>query len=76
MIVIGLTGLTARGAAFAALCDHALIAPHAWTPRIQEGHVAMGHAFCELVERSLFDTGRERSGKRAARGGAARARRR
>ena len=52
MTVIGMTG--AKGHAFAALCDHALITPHASTPRIQEGHVAMGHALCELIERSLF----------------------
>ena len=52
MVVIGMTG--ARGRAFAARCDHALVTPHDSTPRIQEGHIAMGHALCELVERSLF----------------------
>jgi D-sedoheptulose 7-phosphate isomerase len=52
MSVIGFTG--ARGAKFAAECDVALITPSTSTPRIQEGHVAMGHALCELVERALF----------------------
>ncbi|HEV2105020.1 MAG TPA: SIS domain-containing protein, partial [Candidatus Eisenbacteria bacterium] len=52
MTVIGMTG--ARGGAFAAQCDIALVTPHAATPRIQEGHIAMGHAFCLLVERALF----------------------
>jgi D-sedoheptulose 7-phosphate isomerase len=52
MTVIGMTGLAGRR--FAAQCDHALVTPSASTPRIQEGHIAMGHALCELVERALF----------------------
>ena len=52
MIVIGFTGL--KGKAFAARCDHALVTPHALTPRVQEGHIAMGHALCQVVERALF----------------------
>jgi D-sedoheptulose 7-phosphate isomerase len=51
MTVIGMTG--AKGAAFAARCDLALVTPDAATPRVQEGHIAMGHALCELVERAL-----------------------
>ena len=51
MTVIGMTGL--KGRDFAAECDVALITPHALTPRVQEGHITMGHAFCELVERAL-----------------------
>ena len=58
MIVIAMTGLKGRGPAFAAMCDLAMVSPHLSTPRIQEGHLAMGHAFCELVERSLFGHGR------------------
>jgi D-sedoheptulose 7-phosphate isomerase len=52
MSVIGFTG--AKGVEFAAMCDFALITPNGVTPRIQEGHVAMGHALCELVERAMF----------------------
>lgn len=52
MVVIGMTG--SRGTGFARRCDHALLTPHDSTPRIQEGHVAMGHALCELIERALF----------------------
>ena len=55
MVVIGMTGLKAQGTPFAAQCDLVLVSPHASTPRVQEGHVAMGHAFCELVERSMFE---------------------
>jgi len=53
MQVIGMTG--AKGADFAAACDYALITPSFVTPRIQEGHLAMGHALCELIERALFE---------------------
>ncbi|MCE9627865.1 MAG: SIS domain-containing protein [Candidatus Eisenbacteria bacterium] len=52
MHVIGMTG--AKGTEFAALCDVALITPSASTPNIQEGHIAMGHAFCLIVERTMF----------------------
>jgi D-sedoheptulose 7-phosphate isomerase len=64
MIVIGMTG--ARGGRFAALCDYALVTPSDVTPRIQEGHIAMGHTLCELAERALFGGA---SAGPAARGG-------
>ena len=60
MTVVGMTG--AKGADFAALCDVALITPHTVTPNIQEGHIAMGHAFCLIVERALFPQGRPGGG--------------
>jgi len=55
MTVIGMTG--AKGAEFAAMCDVALVTPSASTPNIQEGHIAMGHAFCLVVERAMFPDG-------------------
>ena len=55
LTVVGMTG--AKGAGFAATCDVALITPSESTPNIQEGHIAMGHAFCLLVERTLFPGG-------------------
>jgi D-sedoheptulose 7-phosphate isomerase len=51
MVVIGFTGR--KGTKFAAQCDYALVTPDDATPRIQEGHIAMGHALCELVEREM-----------------------
>ncbi len=62
MVVIGLTG--PAGARFAARCDIALITPAASTPHVQEGHIVMGHAVCELVERALFGQGRGGPAKR------------
>jgi D-sedoheptulose 7-phosphate isomerase len=55
MTVIGMTG--AHGGEFAAMCDVALVTPSAVTPHIQEGHIAMGHAFCLIVENSMFPGG-------------------
>jgi D-sedoheptulose 7-phosphate isomerase len=52
MTVIGMTGPSGRR--FAARCDHALVAPGRITPRIQEAHIVLGHALCELVERAMF----------------------
>jgi D-sedoheptulose 7-phosphate isomerase len=59
MIVVGFTGL--KGRRFAALCDHALVTPSDSTPRVQEGHIAMGHTICQLVEQGLFPPKRPRS---------------
>jgi len=57
-----------RGRRFAALCDHALVTPSDVTPRIQEGHIVMGHTVCELVERALFaGSGVNRANAAAAR---------
>jgi D-sedoheptulose 7-phosphate isomerase len=73
MTVIGMTGM--KGQRFARLCDHALVTPNASTPRIQEGHLAMGHALCELIERTLFPV-RPLAGRASASNKRARAARR
>jgi len=52
MTTIAMTGL--KGSAFAASCDVALVTPSDVTSHIQEGHIAMGHALCLIVERALF----------------------
>jgi D-sedoheptulose 7-phosphate isomerase len=51
-VPVGMTG--ADGGALADRCDHCLRVPTEETPRIQEGHVLIGHALCEYVERELF----------------------
>ena len=61
MTVVGMTGL--KGRDFAALCDVALVTPSDSTPRVQEGHIAMGHVLCGLVERALFPA-RRKAGRR------------
>ena len=62
MTVIGMTG--SKGGEFAAMCDVALVTPSEVTPNIQEGHIVMGHAFCLLVERTLFPGGARGTGPR------------
>ncbi len=48
---IALTG--AGGGEIARQVDLALIVPHEQTARIQEIHITIGHALCELVEEAL-----------------------
>lgn len=49
--VIGLTG--GSGGEMRAVCDLCLCVPSKSTPRIQEMHITIGHAICELVEERL-----------------------
>lgn len=50
--VIGLG--SQRGGKIATLCDVVIKIPSADTPRIQEGHILVGHTLCQLVEAELF----------------------
>lgn len=52
LVCIGLTGN--RGGAMRELCDHLLEVPSADTPKIQEGHLVLGHIICGLVESAIF----------------------
>ena len=72
MVVIGMTGL--RGRRLIKVSDVALVSPSDQTPHIQEAHIAMGHAVCELVERALFGGRRQESHARAGKGAARRTR--
>jgi D-sedoheptulose 7-phosphate isomerase len=54
---IGLTG--GAGGKVAALADYLLcVSATAVTPRIQETHILVGHAICEMVDHKLFPTER------------------
>jgi D-sedoheptulose 7-phosphate isomerase len=48
---VGLTG--ANGKKLAGLCDAAVLVPAERTSRIQEGHNAIGHLWCELTDAKL-----------------------
>jgi D-sedoheptulose 7-phosphate isomerase len=52
MATIGLFG--ERRGAMEAFCDIAVAAPSTDTQRIQEIHIVVGHAICEIVETDLF----------------------
>lgn len=51
---VGFSG--ANGGLMAPFCDQLLRVPSMCVPRIQEGHLLMGHAICEMVEQQLFTT--------------------
>lgn len=50
---VGLTGQ--NGGDMRELCDHCLCIPSMETPKIQEGHIVVGHIICLLVEKMLFE---------------------
>lgn len=52
LTVMGMTGET--GGKMLEICDYLLKVPSTDTPRIQEGHMLLGHVICELVEHKLF----------------------
>ncbi len=51
VVVIGLTGES--GGQMRTACDLCLCVPSKSTPRIQEMHITVGHAICELLEEAL-----------------------
>ncbi|WEJ71902.1 D-sedoheptulose 7-phosphate isomerase [Pseudomonas sp. PSE14] len=49
---VGLTGN--KGGPMHDLCDHVLAVPSGSTPKIQEGHLILGHIICGIVEVAIF----------------------
>ena len=52
VICIGMTGNRKGG--MEQLCDYTLEVPSSDTPKIQEGHLVLGHIICGLVENLIF----------------------
>ncbi len=52
LVTIGMTGN--RCGTMTAWCDHLLDVPSADTPKIQEGHLVLGHTLCGLIEQAMF----------------------
>jgi len=52
IVAVGLTGATGGG--MADLCRYCLNIPSTDTPRIQEGHITIGHILCAGTEQALF----------------------
>jgi D-sedoheptulose 7-phosphate isomerase len=52
LVTVGLVGQDTGS--MEGLCDHLIVAPTEDTQRIQEIHIAAGHAMCEIVEAALF----------------------
>jgi D-sedoheptulose 7-phosphate isomerase len=56
LISIGLTGN--RSSPMPERCDYCLAVPSSDTPKIQEGHLVLGHTLCGLVENAMFGDAR------------------
>jgi D-sedoheptulose 7-phosphate isomerase len=52
LVTIGLTGKTAP--LMAERCDFLINIPSSETPKIQEGHILLGHIICALIEEEMF----------------------
>lgn len=52
LVTVGFTGLDTS--IFSELCDFMLCTPSSSTPKIQEGHLVMGHILSGLVEQMMF----------------------
>lgn len=52
LVTVGFTG-KAPGA-MATLCDYCIQIPSSNTPKIQEGHILIGHLICAAIESTLF----------------------
>lgn len=52
IITVGMTGKS--GGDMLPLCDYCIRIPVSETPKIQEGHIVLGHVICGLIERELF----------------------
>ncbi len=53
LITIGMTG--SNGYEMNNLCDYLIEIPSGIVPRIQEGHLLVGHLICQIVEEKLFN---------------------
>lgn len=60
IVTIAMTGT--RGRAFAASGDHGLVVPSASTQRVQEVHLAWGHAWCEAIDERWHNSELKASG--------------
>jgi len=52
MISVGLTGK--KQGRMKDMCNYLIEVPSSYTPRIQEGHLVIGHILCGLVESTIF----------------------
>jgi D-sedoheptulose 7-phosphate isomerase len=55
MKILGMSGQSGGKMAEPGMCDILFRMPSPETPHIQEGHIAVGHLICTVVENSLFN---------------------
>ncbi len=51
---VGLTGLQTNLNDMGEYCDYLIRIPSTSTPKIQEGHLIVGHLICDLIEKKIF----------------------
>lgn len=54
VVTVGFTGVT--GGVMKGLSDYLINVPATDTPRIQEGHIMLGHIVCQLAEEKIFSS--------------------
>lgn len=47
--------LGGNGGKLKGICDHEIIVPSSVTARIQESHILIGHIFCSIIEKEIFN---------------------
>jgi D-sedoheptulose 7-phosphate isomerase len=52
-VTVGLTGKT--GGEIKQYCDYCVLVPSNVTPWVQETHIAIAHAICDVIERTIFE---------------------
>ena len=52
VVTVGMTGN--RGGRITGSVDYCIEVPAEETPRIQEGHIVIGHILCALIEQAMF----------------------
>lgn len=52
-VTVGLTGKT--GGDLKQYCDYCVMVPSNVTPWVQETHIAVSHAICDVIERTIFE---------------------
>ncbi len=55
---IAFTGGKSRGGKLATVAELVFLVPSGDTPRVQETHITLGHAICQLVDERLFGSAR------------------
>jgi len=54
IITVGLSGMNESNNDMAQYCDYLIRIPSKSTPKIQEGHLVVGHIICGLIEEKIF----------------------
>ena len=59
-VTVGFTGKT--GGDMKQHCDYCICVPSNFTPWVQETHIVMAHAVCDIIERTIFEGSHSISG--------------